>query len=403
MGSDMLDRIRHLYVHIPFCPAKCPYCAFVTHIGSLKLVEPYLEAVIQELSWVATTRDGGPLETVYFGGGTPGLLTADQLERLIAAIDRIFGLESDAEISFEAHPETARLERLRGWKRAGVTRLSFGVESMQEKDLVAIGRTHTANDVRQAVARARDAGFSNINLDLMYGLPGQDEGSWAASLDAVLALRPQHLSLYPLSIEPRTTFARRRREGHLELPADESVVRMYQHARDTLEAAGFVHYEVANWSLPKFAAKHNLAYWRNREYYGVGVGAHGYLKPYRTENERRLTRYLEIVARGEIPVTHREVIGPDDELAESVMLGLRLLREGLDLGQLLRRFGRDLAAERASDIERLTAAELVHVRGDRLYLSEAAVPVANEVWALLLPAIAPPATRRPEQPAAARR
>ncbi|HZS93327.1 MAG TPA: radical SAM family heme chaperone HemW [Chloroflexota bacterium] len=381
----MCEPIRHLYVHIPFCAAKCPYCAFVTHVGSLKLVEPYLDALLQEMTSVAAARPGGPFETVYFGGGTPGLLTPDQLGRLLAAIDRTFGLDVDAEVSFEAHPDTAKIDRLRGWRGAGATRLSIGVETTQANELMAIGRFYSADDVRRAVSSAREAGFDNINLDLIYGLPGQDEDSWAGTLEAVLALQPEHVSLYPLSIEPRTVFARQQREGGLVVPSDESVVHMYRRACDELRAAGFVHYEVANWSRPGFAARHNLAYWRNHEYYGIGVGAHAYLKPYRTENERRVKRYLEVISGGATAVVERETVGPDEELSESVMLGLRLLREGLDLAETRRRFGRDLVTERAEDINRLASRGHLIRKDERLFLSESAVPVANEIWALLVP------------------
>jgi len=382
----MFESVRHLYIHIPFCAAKCPYCAFVTHIGSQRLVEPYLSALAVELRRVAVSRPGGPLESVYFGGGTPGLLTGNQVARVLETVDDVLGIAPQSEITLEAHPDTAAVQRLQDWKAAGINRLSIGVESMVHDELIRIHRSHRADGVRNAVRAARRSGFDNISLDLIYGLPGQDLGSWDCSLQSVLALTPDHLSLYPLSIEPLTVFARQKREGRLELPADELVVGMYDRAVDILAHSGYVHYEVANWSRPGSASRHNLAYWYDREYYGVGIGAHAYLKPYRTENEPRLKRYLDLMERNGDPVVHREYIGTREQLNESIMLGLRLLREGLDLQRLRQKFGHDLRRDRSAAIEQLIRAGLLDQRNDRLYLPDTAVPVANEIWERLIPA-----------------
>jgi oxygen-independent coproporphyrinogen-3 oxidase len=227
---------------------------------------------------------------------------------------------------------------------------------------------------------ARRAGFSNVNLDLMYGLPGQTAASWERTVQALLDIAPDHVSLYPLAIEPKTVFARRWREHALQLPPDEAVAEMYHLACRVLTGAGYAHYEVSNWARPGYECRHNLACWRNQEYYGLGVGAHAYLRPYRTENLRQTRRYIEAIEQGETPVSHRELVGGRDELAETVMLGLRLLREGVNTGDVKSRFGEEAGRRLRATAHELQSRGLVQIDQDRVRLSEAAVPVANEIW-----------------------
>lgn len=372
---------RSLYIHIPFCPAKCPYCAFVTHIGSLKLVEPYLRALAVEAERASLGRPRVPLETVYLGGGTPSMLTPGQLDQLLTQIARIFGIAPDAEITLEAHPGTVDPAKLAGFRAAGATRISFGGESLRPDELLSLGRTHARSRVLDAVAEARAEGFDAINVDLMYGVPGQTLESWDATLTDVLGTAPDHLSLYPLSIEPRTVFARLRNRNQLELPADETVVDMYSLACGRLGDAGYRHYEIANWALTGHQSRHNLAYWRNLDFHAIGVGAHGYLRPSRFENLTQTSRYIETVLAGRSPRRVEYHTDATLEASDTIMLGLRLLLEGLDTREINRRYGINLLDRFASDIETLTNANLMRLNGDRLYLSETAVPVANEIWA----------------------
>jgi oxygen-independent coproporphyrinogen-3 oxidase len=377
----MKSPVSHLYTHIPFCPKKCSYCAFVTHVGSLKLMEPYLRAVVGEAEQVAGRHAGiQPLDTVYFGGGTPSLMSPDQVAGVLTSFDRLFGLSGDCEISLEAHPSTVDEMRLRGFREAGINRISFGGESLDAQELIALGRAHSAGHVRAVVELARRAGFSNVNLDLMYGLPGQTLDSWKRTLKGMLEIGPDHVSLYPLSIEPKTVFARRWRERTLELPPDEAVAEMYHLASQVLAGGPYVHYEVSNWSRAGYECRHNLACWRNKEFYGLGVGAHGYLKPYRTENVRQTKRYIATVARGQSPVAHRELVDRNGELAETVMLGLRLLQEGVDVGAVSQRFGRDAGTRIRATARDLEALQLVHSENGHIRLQEAAVPMGNEIW-----------------------
>lgn len=381
LDSSPAPEPRSLYIHIPFCPAKCPYCAFVTHIGSLKLVEPYLEALVIEAERAASNRPRVPLATVYLGGGTPSMLTAGQFDRILSDTRRIFGIAPDAEITLEAHPDTIDPQKLAGYRQAGATRISFGGESLRPNELLSLGRTHLRSRVLDAVTEARGAGFDDINVDLMYGIPQQTLDSWDATLTDVLAIGPDHLSLYPLSIEPRTVFARLRDRNQLEAPGDETVAAMYELACRRLSDAGYQHYEIANWARPGHQSRHNLAYWRNLDFHAIGVGAHGYLRPYRFENVPRTSRYIDTVLSGGSPRQAEIHTDAMLEASDTIMLGLRLLMEGLDTRDIRLRYGVDLLDRFAADIETLTAANLVRLEVDRLYLSEAAVPVANEIWA----------------------
>lgn len=380
----MPGQIQHLYAHIPFCPAKCGYCAFVTHVGSLKLVEPYLEALCKEADLRARQRSGGPLRTIYFGGGTPSMLDPEQLGRLIRHFGAVFGLRPEVEITVECHPSTVSLSKLRGYRKAGVNRVSFGGESLNDGELQALGRTHRSATVFEAVRLARGADFTNIALDLMYGIPHQTLESWTQTLEKAVGLSVTHLSLYPLSIEPKTVFAKRLRLTGLDLPREERVVAMYHAACRSLREAGYEHYEVANWAVPGYRCEHNTATWRNSEFYGIGTGAHGYLHPFRTENEPRTGHYVKLALNGATAVSHSERVSARTRAEETMMLGLRLLTDGPDLKAIRRDLGCDPLELLRAQIDPLEDAGLVNLSPNRITLSETAVPLANEVWERLL-------------------
>jgi oxygen-independent coproporphyrinogen-3 oxidase len=312
-------------------------------------------------------------------------MSPEQLGRLLASFDALFGLADNCEITVEAHPSTVNREKLEGFRSVGTTRLSTGAESLDSQELHALGRQHSAYRVLEVIELARRAGFSDVNVDLMYGVPSQTLESWNCTLHRILAAEPVHLSLYPLSIEPRTVYARRWKQHTLQVPDDDMVASMYHLACHRLRDAGYEHYEVANWAQPGHRSRHNLAYWYNREFYAVGVGAHGYLKPYRRENVTQTRRYIDRVLAGSSPVQTHTLIDRETELSETVMLRLRLLQDGLDLTEIHDRFGVDLARRFADDLSELTAAGLVRLDDRRLLLEESAVPVANEVWQRLIP------------------
>jgi len=372
--------VSHLYAHVPFCPRKCEYCAFVTHIGSLKLVDPYVHALKLESRELAFARPDGPLKTVYFGGGTPSLLPPASISDLLTHLDQLFGLAPGCEITLEAHPQTVDGRKLRDFRYAGVTRLSIGGESLDNTELAQLGRDHDGGRVLTVVEMARAAGIQSVNVDFMYAIPGQTTASWARTLHTVLSAMPDHLSLYPLSIEPRTVLARRWRRNELRVPGDDTAAAMYSLACCLLRDAGYDHYEVANWAMPGHRCAHNMAYWYNREFFAIGVGAHAYLKPYRTENVAQTRRYIERVHAGESPVRERVQLNVATQFSETMMLRLRLLGEGVDLGEIRDEFGVDVPRRFADQLGLLTGLGLVELNRDRLVLAEHAVPIANEVW-----------------------
>jgi oxygen-independent coproporphyrinogen-3 oxidase len=372
--------VQHLYAHIPFCPVKCDYCAFVTHIGSDKLIERYVAAVVREAVSHAVAGRPGPLQTVYLGGGTPSMLSADQVSDLLGAFRTSFGVAPSAEVTIEAHPATIDREKLTGYLRAGVNRISFGVETLVPKELRALGRIDRQGLPTDALEEARRAGFHNIAADLMYGIPLQTTESWVKSLDRLLESEPNHLSLYPLSIEPNTAFQRRLKRHDLALPDDDLVVEMYGVACEILEDAGYEHYEVGSWCRPGQQSQHNLAYWHNREYFGLGVGAHGYVRSHRTVNVRQTVRYINRLEAGSDPADETEPVDPNTQRVETIMLGLRLLSEGLDIAQVRQDHQWDMLQQCNDALVLLSEAGLVRIARGRIHLTESAVPVANDVW-----------------------
>ena len=299
---------------------------------------------------------------------------------LLNAFEDGFGQAPSVEITIEAHPATIDREKLYGYLRAGVNRISFGVESLVSGELRALGRNNGEHDATRVLVEARRAGFDNIAADLMYGIPRQTSDSWRETLDRLLAHEPDHLSLYPLSIEPKTVFHRRWNRNELTLPSEDRVIEMYGIACETLKVAGYQHYEVGSWCRDGRACRHNLAYWRNREYFGLGVGAHGYVRSQRTVNVRQTLRYINRLEAGEDPAEEAEEIDSDTRRTETIMLRLRLLSEGLEIAELTEDHHWDIRRQRGDSLALLTDAGLIRVEGGRIYVVESAVPVANEIW-----------------------
>lgn len=280
----------------------------------------------------------------------------------------------------EAHPSTVDAAQLAGYRQAGINRLSFGVESLVPLELQALGRLGDEHAPVTAVRSARRAGFDSIAADLMYGIPRQTMTSWTDTLHRLVALGPDHLSLYPLQIEPKTVFELRRQRHELAVPEDDQVVEMYHLACSVLSSAGYLHYEVGSWCRNGHESRHNLSYWHNRAYFGLGVGAHGYVDSRRTVNVRQTSRYIKLVEAGTEPTLEAEEIDRETRRAETIMLGLRLLSDGLDLEEIRADHDWDLRAQRGSELDLLAHAGSIRLDGNRVFLRESAVPVANEVW-----------------------
>jgi oxygen-independent coproporphyrinogen-3 oxidase len=328
-----------LYVHFPFCLSICPYCDFDRQATGFDRIDVYLDAVLRELEQYAGR--GEVAHSIFFGGGTPSLMTAAQVERVLGALRETFEVQHDAEITLECNPGDADLDKLKGFKAAGATRLSFGVQSLDDDYLKLLGRRHSSTEARQAAAWAREAGFA-FNLDFMFGLPGQSLDHWTATLDQAVALQPDHLSCYLLTLDERVPMGRDVARGKLVLPVDDDLAEMYTATRERLANAGYEQYEISNWARAGQSSRHNLTYWRDQSWIGVGAGAASSYAGRRWKNTPVLERYIESVARtGTAACVEDEQPDLAMRMLDFVTLGLRL-REGLSLDRFQDQFGSDL-------------------------------------------------------------
>ena len=378
-----------LYLHIPFCHTRCHYCDFNTYAGMLPLREPYVRALLTEIELagkLAALEDGAPRRsrTLFFGGGTPSLLSVEQVTRLLQACRQRFAVDEDAEITLEANPGTLSREQLRGLREAGINRLSLGAQSFDAQLLKTLGRIHTPEEIIQALAYARAAGFSSVNLDFMFGLPEQTMQQWQQTLDTALRQHPEHLSLYSLIIEEDTPFYTWTQEGRI-VPGDEDLCAdMYEYADERLQAAGYVNYEISNWALPGHQSRHNLTYWRNLPYLGLGAGAHSFFGGKRFSNERSPQAYIQLLKKRALPHVESESVEREQEMSETAFLGLRTA-EGLHLPTFAARFGEPFerfAGERLRVVEEAGLLEQEH---GWLRLSKRGRLLGNEVFLRLLP------------------
>jgi putative oxygen-independent coproporphyrinogen III oxidase len=312
-----------LYVHIPFCPQHCPYCAFAVLTGHYDLYERYVAAVCAEIHAWRHLAAKGPLQTVYFGGGTPSMLAPAQLERLLAAAATTFGLVPEAEITLEANPETAESAKFAAFRRFGCNRLSLGVQAFHDADLKILGRRHSVAEALQAYETARQAGFTNVNIDVIFSIPGTPRTHWSDTLEQLVALQPEHVSTYSLTIEEGTRFAQRYHDGRLQPVSEDDDAWAYAAAMAVLSTAGFEQYEVSNFALPGYRSRHNWGYWHGVEYLGVGLSAHTFLDGQRQWNTRDLQQYLSSVETGQSACAGQETLSPESARQEQVWLQLR--------------------------------------------------------------------------------
>jgi len=386
-----------LYIHVPFCQTKCPYCDFNTYQGIEALMTPYLEALIAEVECWGMSLDHPAVNTVFFGGGTPSYLPQDAIGRILKAAGSAFAVESVAEITTEANPGDLTSDLCHRLLDAGVNRISFGVQSLDDDLLKMLGRRHNAAQAVAAYTTARQAGFDNINLDLIYGLPHQTMRQWQDTLQRLAALCPAHISLYCLTLEEGTPMQSWVKQGKLPEPDPDLAADMYHYAEDLLVEAGYHHYEISNWSIPDHGSKHNMAYWLNLPYLGVGPGAHSRLGKYRfwtvdsprayidrvnqwaKANHRLIGELDEVALQSFLSVGGNEHIDTDLSAAETMFLGLRLL-DGIDLDQASTQVGIDLASRYRTPISELLDLALLERSGNRLRLTRAAYLIANQVF-----------------------
>src|SRR5687768_4841877 len=381
-----------IYIHIPFCRSRCSYCDFATDVfKSEETVERYVNALTKEIenfsfdkSQIQNPKSKIPIDTIYFGGGTPSLLAPKQLEKILNSLDKKFSIDKSAEITMEMNPATLTPETLKSYKRLGVNRASFGAQTFDDRELKRLGRRHTASDVRETIELLRDAGFPNVSFDLIAGLPRQTLRDWERNLDEALKLNPEHISLYLLEIHEGTPLAEQIRSGRQPLPDEDLAGEMYLLMLDKVSAKGYEQYEISNFSRSGFESRHNLKYWQFAPYFSFGVSAHSFDgETTRWSNERDTAAYVKRIETGASPIVETIELDENQRRAEYAFLRLRL-NEGIDLREFNKIFGVDLTQEFAEDFARLISGGLIEKQENKLRLSKKGMLYSNEVFAIFV-------------------
>jgi oxygen-independent coproporphyrinogen-3 oxidase len=393
-----------IYVQVPFCQTKCTYCNFHTGVVASSRFAPYVEAVCREIrghreflgaagiSWgsgewrVTSGEQEGPefvVDTVYIGGGTPSLLNPVHLQNLLDAIRETFPCDL-SEVTLEADPETVEAGKAEAWVRAGINRVSFGLQSFVDKELIAAGRMHRRADIYRAVPILRAAGIRNISFDLIAGLPHQTRESWQQSLEELEVMAPEHVSVYLLEVDEGSRLGKELLQGGARystgaVPSEDEMADFYEMAEEKLGAAGYHHYEISNWAKPGFESKHNLKYWRREAYLGFGAGAHSFSGSERWANAHDAAEYVKAVESGRLPIEQHEVLTAERALEEELFLGLRQL-DGIDVARIEREYGVALAGR----FDPLASAGLVKREGSMVRLAREKLSISNEVFVELL-------------------
>jgi oxygen-independent coproporphyrinogen-3 oxidase len=393
--KSVLPMDMGIYLHIPFCRARCSYCDFNTYVGLDDLFERYVDALEQEvrtsrgtgergISTFAPPRLRSPAHTIFFGGGTPSLLKPVWIGDLVRACRETFDMPERVEITVECNPGTVYVDYLCELHAQGVNRLSFGAQSANPDELQLLGREHGWGDVAAAIAAARAAGFDNVNLDLIFGLPHQSLESWRRTMNEALALDADHISLYALTIEVGTPMYDWTRRGETPFPDPDLAADMYDYAEGAMREAEFTHYEISNWCKPGRECRHNLIYWRNEPYYGLGAGAHGSTITQRRWNVKRPADYIARIERGESVEMNHEDIDERTSRGETMMLGLRLLNEGVQQARFAQRYGAPAAHFYERELDESAKKGLIEVTDERVRLTERGRFVSNQVMRLFV-------------------
>jgi oxygen-independent coproporphyrinogen III oxidase len=390
-----------IYIHIPFCERKCTYCNFNTTDFFEDLAARYVDAVGREVRWWGErlseeTASGGSdrvaVDTIYFGGGTPSIVEAEQLATLVESCRASFDVTRDAEITIEINPGTFSAAKIEGWLRGGINRASVGVQSFIDRELVALNRTHAAADARRTIDCLREAGLANVSLDLIAGLPGQTLDDWAFNLREALRIRPEHMSLYLLEVKEGTQLFAQLKRGQRPRPDDDLAARMYRMISEAARQAGYEHYEISNFALmpqnvgasDKFTAsparaKHNMKYWTGAPFYGMGCGAHSYDTRARWVNRLKAETYITSINSSGQAIAERHELTDEDRAAEALFMGLRL-SEGVSLDEFRAEYGVDVLARYGAELPRLKDAGLIEIEAHRLLLTDAGRLLSNEVF-----------------------
>ena len=378
-----------VYLHIPFCKSRCSYCDFATDVyKSGEIVDRYVDALTSEILAAHDEKNppanaGGSdlsIDTIYFGGGTPSLLTPLQLEKILSAVDKQFAVQPELELTVEMNPATVTLEKLKDYRSLGVNRASFGVQTFDDTELKRLARGHNAEDARMTFRLLRDAGFENISFDLIAGLPRQTLADWERNLDEALTLQPEHLSLYLLEIHDGTPLATQVRDGRQPMPDEDLAAEMYELMLDKVTAAGYAQYEISNFARTGFESRHNTKYWRLEPVYGFGVSAHSFDGSQRYANERDTAKYVSLIEGSGGAEVMREQI---DAASEFIFLGLRL-NKGIDAAEYKTHFGIDLHEKYSAELNEIRDAGLIETDGRNFRLTRRGMLFSNEVFRVFI-------------------
>lgn len=373
-----MRRDLELYIHIPFCVKKCAYCDFLSGTADADTIEKYVQALIREIESVEIETEKYKVVTVFVGGGTPSVLKGEQIERIFAAVRDRFGLGEAEEITIEANPGTVTREKLRSYKRAGINRISFGLQSANNEELKMLGRIHTYEEFLESYRLAREEGFTNINVDLISAIPKQTLESWKRTVDAILKLNPEHISAYSLIVEAGTPFEKLYGEGgsrEEELPEEETERVIYQKTKEWLKKAGYERYEISNYAKKGYACRHNLGYWERKEYLGLGLGASSLIGNVRFQNTDEMQIYLQYADNEEKRMLNREVLTREEELEETIFLGLRKM-EGISKKEVEKEYGKQ--------IEKMICQGFLEEENGKIRLTERGIDISNYVFAEIL-------------------
>jgi len=390
LGPETFERAAGIYVHIPFCQSKCPYCSFVSYQDvDTNIKNRYMQALSQQAQEMAahTWTRARKFHSLYIGGGTPSTVDTSAMADFVAAclesFDFTFEPQRSPEVTMEANPNTVNRAMLKKLKQAGINRLSIGTQSFSDAMLKGIGRKHSAQDCIQAVKYARDAGFTNLSLDLMYGLPGQDIPGWKKSLEAAAELAPEHLSVYELTIEEHTPFGDQVRQGRLDLPGEDVALSMFELAQEVLSARGYEQYEISNYARKGFQCIHNINYWENGSYIGLGSGAVSCFSGTRIQSEENPERFINMISRKQKAFKEGEFLPLDARFRESVIMGLRMTN-GVSISLLEKQYG--LAPEKyyGETLEALLMEGFLEEKENRLRFTKRGMLLANRIMAQLV-------------------
>lgn len=372
-----------IYIHIPYCLNKCDYCAF-TSVPMKSVPSAYLDALISEIKWTSETFGFTEVyvDTLYFGGGTPSLLKGEDLARVMDQISFSFTLKSDGEFTLELNPATADKEKLAAYNRAGINRLSIGVQSFQQENLNFLGRIHNSGDAEKSVFDAKEIGFENINLDLIFGLPGQCDDDLLSDLEKATNLKPQHISLYLLSVEENTPLSKKEALRQFTPLPDIKKEKQFLLATDYLAEKGYIRYETSNYAIKSYESKHNLKYWEGDNYLGLGTAAHSYLKDVgwgaRWWNIRDTGKYIETLKTGNMPIDNLEILSMGNSLAETIFTSLRT-KSGLNIDSISTKFGMNFSQDKIVKLLGSLPDNFYIWDGDQLTLTDRGALLADEI------------------------